>query len=63
MKIQSTPTEITIKIDEITLKINEITIKINEMTVKINEITSRFVDLLNKTNTFYKVRPQIPELS
>ena len=56
MKIQSTPTEITIKIDEITIKINEITIKINQ-------ITSRFVDLLNKTNTFYRVRLQIAELS
>ena len=29
MKIQSTTTEITIKIDGITIKINEITIKIN----------------------------------
>ena len=33
MKIQSTPTEITMKIDKIVIKINEITIKIDEMTV------------------------------
>ena len=51
------------KIDEIATNSNEITIKINEIAIKINEITNLIVDLLNKTNTFYKVRPQIPELS
>ena len=39
MKIQGTPTEITIKIDEMAIKINEITIKIDETIIKINEIT------------------------
>ena len=48
MKIQSTPTEITIKIDEITIKINEITIKIDEITIKIKEITIKIDEITMK---------------